>query len=106
MFTTDGLSTAGLTDVTRFVGRAPRVLGARVDAAMPMGICTTSVAQLDELALFTHLSALADALSPTVIWMLTDCSARTATEMAKWCERREVFWHYCATHHCFALARR
>jgi len=106
MFATERPSVVDLTDFGRFTGRSPRVLGAHVDAAVPFGLCTTSVARFDDLALFAHLNALAEALSPTVIWLLTDCSARLAIEIAKWCERREIFWHYCEAQGAFAFSRR
>jgi len=94
-----------LTDVARFTGRPSRVLGADPSAGA-MGICTTSVTGFDELGLFTHLNALTMVLSPSVVWMLTDCNACLAAELAKWCDRRDVFWHYCGAHGHFALARK
>lgn len=106
MLAMDGQPAVHFTDIGRFTGRSPRVLGKLNSAAESIGMCSVSTARFDEQELFNHLNALAEALSPSIVWLLTDCDAHLAVEVGKWCERRQIFWHYCTINDVFAFARR
>jgi hypothetical protein len=95
-----------LTDVSRFTGRAIRILTPEGECAVAIAVRATSAAGLSDEEFFARLHVLIESLSPDIAWSVADCDGRLAADLAKWCERREIFYHYCERQKSFALARR